>query len=81
MTATVKLFARARDVVGSETISIPIPDPCTVGDLRRAMCERYPDLKPFAAGLLFAVDAQYAGDATRISPNSDIACFPPVSGG
>lgn len=81
MTVTVKLFARARDVVGSDSMPVDLAGSHTVGDLRRAMCEHCPALKPFAVGLLFAVDAQYAGDATQISPTSDIACFPPVSGG
>jgi molybdopterin converting factor small subunit len=81
MIVTVKLFARARDVVGSEAISIAVSGGHTVADLRRTLCERHPDLKPFAAGLLFAVDAKYAGETTLIRADADIACFPPVSGG
>jgi molybdopterin converting factor small subunit len=77
----VKLFARARDVVGSDSISLAVSGAHTVADLRRSLCERYPALQPFAAGLLFAVDAMYAGESTRLLPGSDIACFPPVSGG
>ncbi len=81
MIVQVKLFARARDVVGADTISIAVAGSHTVGDLRCALCDRYPDLKPFAAGLLFAVDARYAGETTRVTSATDIACFPPVSGG
>ena len=81
MTVRVKLFARARDVIGADCVSVTVPQPTTVAGLRRALCDQFPAMLPISAGLLFAVDAKYAGDTTPISSNADIACFPPVSGG
>ena len=77
----IKLFARARDLVGAETIVVRLPPEAVVADLRRALCETCPSLKSLAGGLLVAVNAKYAGDATPLAADSDIACFPPVSGG
>jgi molybdopterin converting factor small subunit len=31
--------------------------------------------------VLFAINAEYAGDATPIPAGAEIACIPPVSGG
>jgi molybdopterin converting factor small subunit len=30
---------------------------------------------------MFAIDAEYAIDATTIGPAAEVACIPPVSGG
>ena len=58
-----------------------MPVGSTVADLRRELCEVCPALTPIAAGLLVAVNSQYAGDAAVLPADADIACFPPVSGG
>jgi sulfur-carrier protein len=77
----VKLFARARDLAGTETLAIRLSAGATVAELRRAICEVCPKLKTLSGGLLVAVNAKYAGDATTLSTGDEVACFPPVSGG
>ena len=81
MNLTVKLFARARDLVGREEISIKLPEGAIVADLKSALAEQFPELAPIAGTLLFAIDEHYAGDDTVIGHQSTLACFPPVSGG
>jgi molybdopterin converting factor subunit 1 len=77
----VKFFAKARDVVGRETLAVHLPPDATVAELRHAICRACPDLATLAGGLLVAVNAKYAGDATPLSAGDEVACFPPVSGG
>jgi len=77
----VKLFARARDLVGSGDVELALPDGSRVGVLRALLRERYPQLGPIAGSLLIAVNQGYAGDDTVLSPSDEVACFPPVSGG
>jgi molybdopterin converting factor subunit 1 len=81
MTLSVKLFAKARDLAGAERVSIGLPEPATVRDLRDALKARYPALAPIIQNLLVAVGNDYASEGTHLSPLSDVACFPPVSGG
>jgi sulfur-carrier protein len=81
MKVEVRLFARARDAAGAERVSVELPKDARVGDLRAALVARCPQMAPFARNLLVAVGTEYADDATLLSPHSEIACFPPVSGG
>lgn len=81
MKLTVKLFARARDLAGAESVQIYVPESARVNDLRTALTERFPNLRPLIPSLLIAVGTEYADDQTPITPESEVACFPPVSGG
>lgn len=81
MTATIRLFARARDLAGSERISVELPEGATVRMLRSAIAESCPALKPLLPNLLVALGNQYATDTQPIPAGAEIACFPPVSGG
>ena len=76
---TVLLFARARDLVGSDRIEIePIS---TVRELRRLLGERYPKLASLLEKSAIAVDDEFANDDTALAPNAEVALLPPVSGG
>ncbi len=78
---TVKLFARARDLAGSDSLPVRLPEGRTVAELRKVLYEVCPALKSFSSGLLVAVNASYARDTTVLSAGDEVACFPPVSGG
>ena len=81
MNVEVKLFARARDLVGAERVQLKLPPAARVIDMRGALAERFPALRPLVPTLLVALGTEYADDATAIDPAVEIACFPPVSGG
>jgi molybdopterin synthase sulfur carrier subunit len=81
MTLAVKLFAKARDLAGADVVRVDVPDAGTVRDLKSALAGRYPALVPLMPSLLIAVGNEYATDDTKLSATSDVACFPPVSGG
>lgn len=78
---TVLLFARARDLVGCDRITIAGPRPGTVGELRRQVIEQYPRLASLAARSAFAVDDEFAEDPAPIRDGAEVALLPPVSGG
>ena len=73
----VTLFARARDLAGTEKVSLTLPDSATVGDLRTALAENYPPLRPHIQSLLIALGTDYADDSTPIKGHRQAACFPP----
>jgi len=81
MRICVKLFARARELAGAPNIDVELPEGATVAQLRLALLETSPALRPLAASLLVAVGSDYVSDSAVIPPGAEVACFPPVSGG
>ena len=77
----VSLFARARDLAGTDRVILSLSDSANVGDLRMALGEKHPGLRPFLSSLLIALGTDYANDATPLAGHQTAACFPPVSGG
>ncbi|NIL96510.1 MAG: hypothetical protein GTO53_03730 [Planctomycetales bacterium] len=77
----VKLFAVAAQRVGRDEILVDVASPADVAALKQAVCRQFPQLEPLASQLLVAVDTQYADDAEVVSPQSEVALIPPVSGG
>lgn len=81
MKVAVKLFARARDLAGTGSVELEIPDASHVADMKKVLATRFPDLSPLVPSLLVAIGTDYANDRTPLTADADIACFPPVSGG
>ncbi len=81
MRLRVRLFARARDLAGADQVVVELPDGATVGDLRRALADRYPRLAELAAKSAAAVNAEFAEDGRVLAEEQEIALLPPVSGG
>jgi molybdopterin converting factor small subunit len=81
MKVAVRLFARARDLAGSDCVSLDVATGGTVGDLRRRLGEVYPSLKSLLHHSAIAVNNEYAGDALVLPADAEVALLPPVSGG
>ncbi|HEV7226591.1 MAG TPA: MoaD/ThiS family protein [Pirellulales bacterium] len=81
MNVRVQLFAVARQLAGRDAIDVSLSKGATVGQLRRALAESAPALAAVLPHVMFAVDAEYADDASVIPPRASVACIPPVSGG
>jgi molybdopterin converting factor subunit 1 len=76
---TVLLFARARDLIGADRIEID--DAVTVGELRRRLVQRFPQIAGLLEKSAFAVNDAIADDAVAIPGGAEVALLPPVSGG
>ena len=81
MTIRLKLFAIAKQLVGSDTIDFELKDGATIAELRETLLQRVPNLSPMRDTLRFAVNSEYADDDTKIRESDELACIPPVSGG
>lgn len=81
MKICLRLFAFAKQAAGSDTLEFDLPEGADFGRLRRELAERVPELAAGIDQMMFAVDTEYATDATPIRANAEIACIPPVSGG
>jgi molybdopterin converting factor small subunit len=81
MQVSVRLFARAREVVGADVVSLVLPAGATAGDVRRRLAEVHPRLAPLLERSALAVNAEFADDALALPPDAEVALIPPVSGG
>jgi molybdopterin converting factor subunit 1 len=81
MQLSVRLFARARDLAGMSEVVVELSPGATVADLRRHLSVDYPALKSLLENSALAVNDEFADDSLSLSPNSEIALLPPVSGG
>ena len=81
MKTEVKLFAVAKQYLGTEVVLVELPEGATIGHLRSALSKQYPPLEKIAPQLMFAINTDYADDSALIPAGAEIACIPPVSGG
>ena len=77
----IKLFGITKDIVGSDTISVPENIQFfTVRELKEWLYNQYPGLEKLSS-LAIAVNHTYAVDTTTLAPSAEVALIPPVSGG
>jgi molybdopterin synthase sulfur carrier subunit len=77
---TIALFGIARDIVGTNTLTLSTEPELNVETLLAQLKAAYPRLGEIRS-LLVAVNSEYA-EATQVLNSSDeIAIIPPVSGG
>ena len=80
-TVRVRLFARFRDLAGTDVIELSVPHDATVGDVRRALASRNLGAEALLARSRIAVNGELAGDSRPVRIADEIALIPPVSGG
>lgn len=81
MQLSVRLFARARDLAGSDSVTVELPDDSSIADLKSALESQHESLAPIVPHLLVALGTDYADESTKLTSDANISCFPPVSGG
>ncbi len=81
MKVTVKLFARMRELAGTNTLERTIGDQATVSDLIESLQAEFPKLADVASRIVIAVNKEFANPQTYLSEGDEVAFFPPVSGG
>jgi sulfur-carrier protein len=81
MIVRVRLFARARDLAGTDALSVEVKPGADVGELRRQLAELRPALASLLERSVLAVNQEFARDDQTLTADSEIALLPPVSGG
>lgn len=79
MRLTIKAFGAAKDILGQRDNPMDT-EINKVGDLRKELLTRYPELRDLRS-ILIAVNNAYADDAVELHESDEIALIPPVSGG
>lgn len=81
MNVSVRLFARVRDLAGTDQLTITLEDRATVADLRRRLRDEYPKLAAIVERSAVAVNGDFAGEGLNLPLGAEVALIPPVSGG
>ncbi|MDT3425125.1 molybdopterin synthase catalytic subunit [Paenibacillus forsythiae] len=82
MQISIRLFAGLAEALGSQTLDFHVPEPqVTAGKLKELLSASYPEAAGQIAVSMIAIDREYAPEDTVISPSSEVALIPPVSGG
>jgi molybdopterin converting factor small subunit len=78
---TILLFALAKQKAGQPTLTVTLPEPAQVSDLKTALAVACPALAPLLPTLRISINSEYALDDEPIPPGAELAAIPPVSGG
>lgn len=76
MSVRILAFARYREVLGFESLELPLPEPPTLGNLLA-----HPRLAKLPQEALLAVNQVFAPRETVLAEGDEVALMPPVSGG
>jgi len=76
---TVRFFAMAREVMGTDSAEYAICGGATVKHLSELLFRECPALEKMR--LRFAVNSSYAAPNTVLQDGDEVACIPPVGGG
>lgn len=77
----VLFFATLRERAGTKTLEMEIAEGTDVRGLKARLSEQLPHLARALDAVLVSVNHEYALEEDVIPPDSEIALFPPVSGG
>jgi molybdopterin converting factor subunit 1 len=81
MKISVRLFARARDLAGTDVLALDLPEGSTVTELKKQLAVHCPTLIGLLERSALAVNDEFAGDGLILPRGAEIALLPPVSGG
>ena len=79
MEVTIKVFASAKDLCGSDQIILTVPAGAALRDLYRHMEKKVPALKGIAGR--WAVNLEFVSDDYILQAQDELAWITPVSGG
>lgn len=77
----VKLFAVARDLVGTGDVELSLQDGSHASDVLDHFLKAHPGLSSWKSHLRVAVNAEYVELNHRLQDGDEVAIIPPVSGG
>lgn len=78
---TIRLFARLREAAGASECACTVRDGATVGDVWRALANRYPAVAEYERVVSCAINADFARREAAVHEGDEVAFLPPVSGG
>lgn len=81
MRVSVQLWSYFKDLAGTNSVAVDIPDGGTVSDVLTAVYALHPKLGAMRNSTLIAVGVDYQGPSYPLSAGDEVSLFPPVQGG
>jgi molybdopterin converting factor subunit 1 len=81
MLVTIRLFARLREIAGTDTLERDVPDGASARDVWAGLTREFPELAPYETTISCAVNEEYARLTAQLKAGDELAFLPPVSGG
>jgi molybdopterin synthase catalytic subunit len=81
MKVTIKLFARMRELVGTNSLERDLQANATVADLIETLQAEFPNIEQTAPRTIISINQEFADLQSRLNEGDEVAFFPPVSGG
>lgn len=79
--ARVLFFATLRDRTGVKEVILEFPQGTNIAEIKNIVLRKYPDLDRIMETIIVALNHEFAFDEDIVKDGSEIAMFPPVSGG
>ena len=77
----VKLFASAKDMAGTDSLELSLPDTSRASAVIRVLIERNIEFEKWKKYIRLAVNQEYTVGDPVLHDNDEVAVIPPVSGG
>ncbi|MGA1133194.1 MAG: MoaD/ThiS family protein [Prochlorotrichaceae cyanobacterium] len=78
---TVKLFAIYQETLGTEELSLTLPEETPVIALLDRFVQDYPELAPWRSVTRFGINLEFVPPETFLRSGDEVVLIPPVSGG
>lgn len=74
------LFGIVKDIVGSNSMKLDLPNNTLISEFKSVLLQKHPKLNDYKS-FSIAVNETYVNDSYLIKENDVVALIPPVSGG
>lgn len=81
MQLNILFFASLKDRAGVRKVDFESSNPITIAELKNQLAQRFPAIESLLPNCLVSVNKQFAFDGDLIAEGTEVAFFPPVSGG
>src|SRR3989454_11603532 len=81
MLISVRAFASYREAIGSQRISLDVPERSTPVQVWDSLLNRYPRLLTLPKPHAFAINEEYVQESYALRERDELVLIPPVSGG
>ena len=81
MKVHVQFFSRLRDLVGTPTMELEVPQGATARELLEILYSRTSALRDWDRSLLVAAGVEFVERDYALKPSDEISIMPPVQGG
>jgi molybdopterin synthase sulfur carrier subunit len=81
MRCTILLFAQLMQEIGSNRLTIELPEGATALEALELLIAQHPSIAATRAGTAIAVNESYCAPSQKLHDGDTLALIPPVSGG